>query len=526
MVVQAIGESLALMRAERLLLSYVLAVTVLAAAATGICDPLSFKLLIDSLARRNPRFFLLLSACLLALYTLLRLLTYASDLCAEKLRNRLCRELTTRLAMRFYDLPYHQVSGHEKGYFISRLYDEPLKVTEAVNLTVQFVGSAATCLCAAAVCLALSWQVSLIVSIVVPLFVVLANHFAAKIRQTSLAESEAEASLRENLGRAVDSYKSVRLFGLRPQVACRLDQLLRRSLDASYLRLRHSARFKGLSGGFLACAETAVLVGAGFQVLRGALSIGGLFAFVSAYWRVANSFHSLAGLVPSYTRVAAQLERIREIEAAAVRPPCSDLGLRRLIVRDLAFAHRGRPLLEGLDLDWESGEKLLVIGPNGCGKSTLAHILTGFLEVPDGGLVLPGLARISALLTPFGFIPGSLRENLSGEQLSARRRFLLQRLVTQFGLGSALDRDPVSLSEGEKKKAQVVMALAKEADFYIFDEPLASVDAQSKDAIMDAIFSVTEGRNLLVILHGDDQYRWRFDRVIDLRQPAMVAAGR
>jgi ABC-type multidrug transport system fused ATPase/permease subunit len=522
---RAIGESFALLRTERRLLVYVVAVTLLGAAATGVGDPLSFKLLIDSLTRRDPRFFMLLAGCLLVLYSLLRLLTYVSDLCAEKLRNRLCRELTMRLALRFYDLPYHRVSAHERGYFISRLYDEPLKVTEAVNLALQLVGSAAICLFAACVCLALSWQVSVIVSIVVPIFITLANHFAAKIRQTSLDESEAEATLREGLGRAVESYKSVRLFGLHSQVARTLDTLLRRSLAVSYLRLRHSARFKGLSGGFLSCAETAVLVGAGFQVLRGALSVGGLFAFVSAYWRVVNSFHSLVGLIPSYTRLAAQLERIREIDAVAEQPRGNTV-LRRLSVRDLAFSYRERPVLEGFNFDWGSGERVLLIGPNGSGKSTLAHILTGFLDVSHGDAALPGLARVSALLTPFGFIPGNLRENLADERLSAGRRLLLHRLVARFGLASALDRDPLSLSEGEKKKAQVMMTLLKEADFYLFDEPLASVDAQSKDAIMDAIFSVTEGRNLLVILHGDDQYRRRFDRVIDLCQRAAAVASR
>jgi ABC-type multidrug transport system fused ATPase/permease subunit len=523
-LIYAIRESFVLLRSERRLLVYVLAVTLLGAAATGAGDPLSFKLLIDSLSRGDRHFFLVLAGCLLVLYTLLRLLTYISDLCSERLRNSLCRELTSRLIQRFYDLSYCRVNSHEKGYFISRLYDEPLKVTEAVSLAAQLVGSAAICIFAAGVCIVLSWQVSLIVSIIVPIFVTLANHFAAKIRQTSLEESEAEAIVREGLGRAVESYKSVRLFGLRPQVALKLDELLQRSLGASFLRFRHSVRFKGLSGTFLSYAETAVLVGAGFQVLQGALSLGGLFGFVSAYWRVVNSFHSLISLIPSYTRLAAQLERVREMAEAGEALPMRGAPIPGFAVRDLAFAYNGRYVLRGVDLRGGRNDRVLVVGPNGSGKSTLALILSGFLAALRGDARLPGLERTSALLNPFGFIPGNLMDNLAYQKLAADRRSLFHRLVSQLGLAPLLDRDPMGLSDGEKRKAQVLMTLLKEADFYLFDEPLSGVDPQSKDAIMDAILSVTSGHCLMVILHGDDQYRRHFNVVIDLCQPKEAAA--
>lgn len=517
---QVIRKSFGLFRPEPGLLAFILAVNLLGAALTGIADPLSLKLLIDSLTRGDRRFFLLLSGALILIYLLFRVLSYVSDLFTQRLRNRLCSRLTSGLIQDFYRLPYSRVSQQDRGYFISRLYDEPAKVTEAVNLVVQLFSSLAICLCAIAVCFFLSWKVAILVSTLVPVLIVLTNRYGSRIRRTSLEESEAEARLREGLGRAVESYKNVKLFRLHKQVFHRMDGLLQGSLDATYTRFRHSAVFKLFSGTFLSLAESAVMIGSGYQVLQGELSVGGLFAFTSAHWRVIGAFQNLTVLIPAFTRLAAHLERIQELGDAAWEPA---QGSGRFAVRGLAFGYEDRLVLEQFNLDLKPGEKILIVGPNGSGKSTLAHILSGFLEAREGEIELPGLDRTSALLSPFGFIPGNLADNLAHAE-SAEKQLALRRLSDLFGLAGKLDRDPDSFSDGEKKKAQIVMALMKDADLYLLDEPLANVDPWSKDAIMETIFSLTAGRGLIVILHGDDKYRGRFDRVVDLCPNERLAA--
>jgi len=72
------------------------------------------------------------------------------------------------------------------------------------------------------------------------------------------------------------------------------------------------------------------------------------------------------------------------------------------------------------------------------------------------------------------------------------------------------------LSEGEKKKCQIVMTLLKDADIYVFDEPLANIDVESRDVVMRAKFEHTQGKTMISIMHGDEKYRDLFDRVIAL----------
>lgn len=127
---------------------------------------------------------------------------------------------------------------------------------------------------------------------------------------------------------------------------------------------------------------------------------------------------------------------------------------------------------------------------------------------------------MSALLLPFGFVPGTVRDNISYERLSSARRAVADDLAARFGLAGRLDQDPVNFSQGEQRKCQVLMTLLKEADFYVFDEPLSNVDPESKAAIMDAILTMTRGCGLLVILHGDGSFKPLFDTALDIRHLA------
>lgn len=91
-----------------------------------------------------------------------------------------------------------------------------------------------------------------------------------------------------------------------------------------------------------------------------------------------------------------------------------------------------------------------------------------------------------------------------------------------FGLSGRLGADPALLSQGEQRKLQCVCALLKDADVYIFDEPLANVDGASKRVIMEEIARRTEGRTLILILHGEQDFRVMFDRELALDEDGDV----
>jgi ATP-binding cassette subfamily B protein len=207
--------------------------------------------------------------------------------------------------------------------------------------------------------------------------------------------------------------------------------------------------------------------------------------------------------------------------------PTSQHECEHIELQDVSFAYNGSRVIDGLNLRIRDAERVVIVGPNGSGKTTLAHLITGFLEPSAGAVKLPRLERISAMLAPFYFAPVTLKDNVSYENLSSEKKQLFWDLVRRLGLEEKVDSDVSSgLSEGEKRKSQIVMTLLKDADIYVFDEPLANIDVESKDTVIAVQFDCTKGKTLISIMHGDEKYHAYFDRVVTLGQAATESAKR
>jgi ABC-type multidrug transport system ATPase subunit len=193
---------------------------------------------------------------------------------------------------------------------------------------------------------------------------------------------------------------------------------------------------------------------------------------------------------------------------------------------NVGFRYGEKNLFDGLNLRIRAGERVLLAGPNGSGKTTLAHLMSGFLEPSEGVVRSPGLGRISAMLTPFYFAPGTLKDNVNYAHLPAAKLSLFWNLVRAFGLEGKVDADlAAELSEGEKKKCQIIMTLLKDAEIYLFDEPLANIDVAGRDAVIQAQLKYTQGKTLISIMHGDTKYHRFFDRCITLDQERVEAVS-
>lgn len=498
-------------------------VTVVGALLGGVGDPVSLKLMVDSMSAGDKGRFVVLALCLLVLFTGVRLFRWWGAVLAQELRNRVYEDVTTTTFRAYFRVPYGRLAN-DSGYYVSRICDEPLEIAKGVDMVVKLVSNVVVLIGALAVCLWLSWKVAIILTAVVPLLLYLANQYGRKISSAANGEKEAQAELREGIGRSVESYKTVNMFGQHEAVHQAVDRRLGSYLSLLYARVKYAAAFQAASGVCLSYAEMAVLIGAGLQVIQGNMTIGGLFGFTSAYWRVVASFKSLVDLVPEAANLGNQIERMEEFRAMAAAPQEASAH-ESIVLNGAGFAYGEHRVLDGFGLTVAPRDRVFVTGANGSGKSTLTHILSGFHKVDGGEALLPPLERMSCLLLPFGFIPGTLRDSAGLERLSPEQQARFMELVQRFGLADKLDRDPASLSEGEKRKFQVALTLMKDADFYVLDEPLAHVDLPSKPVLMDAICERTRDKALIVIMHGEDEYRGRFDRHVVLGDAGFRIVG-
>lgn len=477
-------------------------------------NPLALKYLFDEgIIRGDFRLFVLLSLAFLALFTAWRIAVYFYRIFAQNLKNTVFSSLSLRMLGKYYRIPYHEVIRRDRGYFLSRIYDEVLQTAPLVmDTTFALSNMFVTLVTALVVALSISLRATLTVFVVVPVVYYLSRKYGSKIRKESVAEKEEEAKVRGVLERAVGSYKTARIFGLERHASQKFGDQVDSFVSAFAARFKSSTRYEATSGIFMSYVESIAIVSAGYEILVGRMTFGGFMGFMSAFWGVMGAVRGIFGRIPDLSRASGMAERLQEFEG--IEESLTGIEHADTVRLDrVTFAYDRQDVLSELALSLEAGERIVVLGPNGCGKSTLAHLVAGLLQPATGATTTLPIDRVSAILPPYEFVPGTARENLAFAAADSER---MERLTHALGIPDLLDMDPSQYSAGQRKRLEILMVLAKPADLYILDEPLAGIDVASKLSIMDAIFEATKGRMLLLIMHGDSEFHGQFDRIVDL----------
>lgn len=490
-----------------------------------VLNPLFLKYAFDEcIMRADFRHFAALTIGFVLFSTVVRYLSLGCSLRVQRLKNEVASEISSRMLAAHYRQPYARILEQGSGYFASRIVDEPIAAAAAaMDLALELTIASSSFLFALALLSSLSLRASAALAVSVPVLLVLAARRRGAVGLRAGEEKEREGLLRALAAKAADAYRTVNLFGLEAATAARLRASFGSYAAGVEARARVAGEHNTAAAVLMSYGEVLVTLVCGHEMIAGRMTFGGFMAFMSAFWGAVGHARVLVNKQTDLARARALIARLREFEAVArVRP---NFAAGSVALRDASFGYGPADVFSGLSFAVANGERVLLNGRNGTGKSTVANILCGFLAPRSGFAQVAGIENTSACVSPHRFAPGSLRDNLGLASASpAAERYALD-LAAEFGLDGLLDAAPDDLSAGQRKKAEVIMGLRKDAELYLFDEPLANVDSESKPAIMKNIFQRADGRKLIVIMHGDEGYRARFDRVVELgaKEPAAGA---
>lgn len=481
-----------------------------------VLNPLFLKYSFDEgIMRADFRRFAALVIGFVLFGTVVRYLALLASLRVQRLKNETASELSSRMLAAYYRQPFVRILEQGSGYFASRIVDEPIAASAtAVDLALEMTTAASSFLFALALLSSLSLRASTALAVSVPVLLFLAARRRGAVGLRAGEEKEREGHLRALAAKAADAYRTVNLFGLEAATSERLRASFGRYAAGVEARARVAGEHNTAAAVLMSYGEVLVTLVCGHEMIAGRMTFGGFMAFMSAFWGAVGHARVLVNKQTDLARARALIARLQEFEGAAGARP--EFAAGRVALRDASFGYDSADVFSGLSFVVADGERVLLNGRNGTGKSTIANILCGFLTPRSGFARVAGIEKTSACVSPHRFAPGSLRDNLSLANASpAAERYALG-LAAEFALDGFLDSAPDDLSAGQRKKAEVLMGLCKDADLYVFDEPLANVDSESKPAIMRNIFQRANGRKLIVIMHGDEGYRARFDRVVEL----------
>lgn len=490
-----------------------LAVSSLVSAAEALLHPLMLKWLFDeAVVTQDFRRFWLLGLAYLAAGLGLIALFWAVSLWQKAFVNRVVLEVEGRLLKKVLHLDWRDFSREGAGAFVSRVHQDVLEgLAPAVSLLVAVARQALAALTFLGVLLYLSWQATLALAILVPPLLWVAQRVGTRVRRAAENEREAEARYLEVLSQSLKAFRALRgIPRLVPPTLATNQEALGAYLDGTYRSQRLVQAQQSWSDVFMNLANTLALVVGGYFVLSRALSFGGYLAFVNAFWRAVDNTFSLLRRAPEFHRHAQVLERVHGLLSSAPAPYVRTAA--EAWLQGVRVAYAGGALLELPRLQIRPGERLLLVGSNGTGKTTLLHVLAGYLAPQEGEVELPG--RVAALTAPPELPPLTVRELVPDAGL---RR--------ELGLEGLEDHRPEALSSGQRQKAAIGALLCQEADLYLLDEPLANLDTQSREGVLDLILRRTAGKALVVVLHGDEALHRRFDRVVELAGPRVLTPG-
>jgi len=480
-------------------------VSSLLSATEGVLHPLLVKSIFDEgVIKGSFHKFVIFVIGYLALGFFINLFSTGTALWGKSLENRLVKTMSRRMLKSYYDKEYASVLRNGHGYFINRVYGDLREGLIPLLSLVQSTIKQTVLLGAfSVVLLYLSWRAFLLLAAIIPISAAVGALLGKRIRALTSQEREQEGAVLAVLNKALGAFRMVNGFGLIPQTVQAFENRLADYLTTSYRRYRVTRLFQGLNDTTMVVSDFfSMFVGALF-VLRGALTFGGFLAFVNTFWRAVTTLMQLFNRMADFQTVGAIIERITSFLS-----PANNVYYRNdrsPSVSNISFSYGDTPTLRDVSLQLLPGERVVVVGPNGSGKTTLANILSGYLAPAEGEVFLP--ERISSVTLPISFPPLRVKDLVSDPAL-----------LTALKLGDqpVLDAFADELSAGQQQKLAIALALSREADLYLIDEPLANLDPESRDTVISLILERTREKALILVMHGSEQYHRLFDRVIKI----------
>ncbi|MDT7746698.1 MAG: ATP-binding cassette, subfamily bacterial [Pseudonocardiales bacterium] len=463
------------------------------------------------------------------------LITAASglfDFLGDKMMNGAGERMTSQIRSDVFGyverLPMAYHDKQTIGELTSRVVSDTSRIESSLlDLFTDLIPAVLTLVGTAAVLLSVSWQLGLIGLCVAPLVYITALHFARLTRRNARRKRAASGDLTGFVTESLQGIRTTHAFGNQERqdelFGTSNDKLLRLGLISVDLSARFSPALQTVS----ALGTAGVLYVGGYGALHGWWQVGILVVVTTYLKNMLSPMKTLAKLAPSFTQGAASAERI----AAILDQPAEHLGIGealparvsgRLELCNVGLDYGRGPVLDGLNLVIDAGERIALLGDNGAGKSTTMSLIGGLYRPTSGQVLLDGFSvpdlpehwlhqQIAMVLQDTFLFAGSLADNLRYGRPDATdeevARVAEAALVSEFadrlpnGLDTTVATGGVGLSGGQRQRVGIARALLVDAPVVLLDEPTAGLDVTAEELVVQALTYLVKGRTVIMTTH-------------------------
>ena len=451
------------------------------------------------------------------------------SVCNNRITFSVSRDLRNAALRKIQTLPLSYLDSHPSGDIVSRMIADV--DTFADGLLMGFTQLFSGLLTIFGTLLFMLWEnvpITLVVVCITPLSLVVASFLAKRSYKYFQGQSTVRGEQTALVNEMIEGQKVVQAFGHEAESLASFDEVNTRLQDVSLKAIFFSSMTNPATRFVNNIVYAGVgLVGAIYAV-AGGITIGQLSIFLNYANQYTKPFNEISGVVTELQNALACAARVFELldaddqvpeaEHARVLQPDGHVEL-----KDVSFRYLpDRPLIEGLNLDVKPGQRIAIVGPTGCGKTTLINLLMRFYDVNNGSITVSGddirnVTRAS-LRGSYGMVlqdtwlrAGTVRENIAygkpdatdEEIVAAARAAHADSFIRRLpdGYDTVIAEDGGNISQGQKQLLCIARVMLCLPPMLILDEATSSIDTRTEVRIQAAFARMMQGRTSFIVAH-------------------------
>lgn len=452
------------------------------------------------------------------------------NVCNNKMTYQIVRDIRNEAFHKIEILPLKYIDGHAYGEVVSRVIADVDQFSDGLlmGFTQLFTG-VATILGTFCFMLSVNVKITVVVVLITPLSFFVANFIAKRTFSMFKIQSETRGEQTGLIDEMIGNQKVVQVFGRGEDVTERFDEINER-LNRASLRATFFSSITNPSTRFInSLVYTGVGITGAFAVVRGSLTVGQLSSFLSYANQYTKPFNEISGVVTEFQNAIACAQRVLELieEEPQIPEPEQAVVLKdidgNVKIEDVSFSYvPEQKLIEDFNLDVKPGQKIAIVGPTGCGKTTLINLLMRFYDVTGGQIKVENIdireVTRKSLRAGYGMVlqdtwlkTGTIRENITmgrpdateEEIIEAAKASHIHSYISRLpkGYDTWITEDGGGLSQGQKQLLCIARVMLCRPPMLILDEATSSIDTRTELKIQQAFAKLMEGRTTFIVAH-------------------------
>lgn len=452
------------------------------------------------------------------------------NICNNRITFHVTRDIRNRAIEKIEILPLKYVDGHSYGDVVSRVIADVDQFADGLLMGfTQFFTGVITILGTLGFMFSIHPWIALLVVCLTPISLFVARFIASHTYSMFRLQSETRGQETALVEEMVEGQKVVKAFAYENTAQERFDEINGRLQDCSLQATFYSSLTNPCTRFVNSLVYASVALSGALTALSGGLSVGQLTVLLSYANQYTKPFNEISGVVTELQNAFACAARIFElIDETPQTPDPEDAEILSDVEGNVTLSHvkfsyqPGKKLIEDFNLQVSQGQRVAIVGPTGCGKTTIINLLMRFYDVNDGSIQVDGtdIRHITreSLRSSYGMVlqdtwlkTGTVRENITlgnegytDEQIiQAAKEAHSYSFIKKMpkGLDTWITEDGAGMSQGQKQLLCITRVMLHVPAMLILDEATSSIDTRTEQKIQNAFAKLMEGRTSFIVAH-------------------------